>query len=150
MTASGFTTCSLTPMMTTWGNQFIASTSMAICAQRLYQNNGRHFRGVGGNKRVGLARLAEKKLRDDSKVVRVTGSKTPYPTCAASMTWTSRLPMVQGGRLYTSENCRMTPLVCPRSQRDSARLARFWMKKLSSKAPSVQEMTALPASSLRR
>ena len=42
-------------MVTTWGNQFIASTSSAICAQRLYQNKGRHFRGVGGNKRVGSA-----------------------------------------------------------------------------------------------
>ena len=83
---------------------------MAIGAQRLYQNNGGHFRGVGGNKRVGLARLAEKKLRDDSKVVRVTGSKTPYPTCAASMTWTSRLPMVQGeSTLYFGELPDDTP-----------------------------------------
>ena len=97
-------------MVTTWGNQFIASTSMAICAQRLYQNNGRHFRGVGGNKPVSSARLAEKKLRDDSKVVRVTGSKTPYPTCAA-MTWTSRtLPMVQGeSTLYFGELPDDTP-----------------------------------------
>ena len=42
-------------MVTTGGNQFIASTSSAICAQRLYQTKGRHFRGVGGNKRVGSA-----------------------------------------------------------------------------------------------
>jgi hypothetical protein len=39
--------------VTTWGNQFIASTSIAIGAQRLYQNNGRHFREVRGNQRVG-------------------------------------------------------------------------------------------------
>jgi hypothetical protein len=36
MTVAGFTTCSLTPMVTKWGDQFIASTPIDVTeAQQL-------------------------------------------------------------------------------------------------------------------
>jgi hypothetical protein len=67
-------------MVTTSGDQFIASTSISLSTQHLYRNNGRYFQGVLGKERVGLANFTKKKLRDGERLMskrRLTKSKMP-------------------------------------------------------------------------